>query len=57
MACFNFHTITKGKTVSYKKTKLTKGKTYYFKMRAYKKVGNKYYYSSYSKIRKIKITK
>ena len=49
--------ITKGSTVSYKKTKLKKGKTYYFKIRAYRKIGTKNYYSSYSTIQKVKITK
>ena len=48
-------TITSGKTVKYTKSSLKKKKTYYFKIRAYKKVSGKKIYSSYSSIKSIKI--
>lgn len=48
-------TITKNKTVTYTKTKLKKGKTYYFKIRTYRKAGSKTYYGSYSNIRYMKM--
>lgn len=47
-------TITKASTVKYTKKKLTTGKTYYFKVRTYRKVGGKKVYSSYSKVMKIR---
>ena len=37
--------------------KLKKGKTYYFKVRAYKKVAGKKVYTGYSNIVKVKIKK
>ena len=43
------------KTVSYTFNGLKKGKTYYVKVRTYKKVGSTTYYSSYSKVKKIKL--
>lgn len=43
-------TITSGKTASYKNTKLTSGKTYYYWIKTYRKVGGKTYYSSYAGI-------
>jgi len=43
-------TITKSKTTTYKKTKLSAGKTYYFKVRAYKTISGKKKYGSYSSI-------
>lgn len=51
---------SKMKTVSYKKGSYTKknlkkGKTYYFKMRSYKKVGSLYYYSKYTTPKKVKL--
>ena len=42
-------TISKSKT-SYTNKKLTTGKKYYYKIRAYKKVGSKTYYSKFSKV-------
>ena len=42
-------TITSSKTVTYTKKGLKKGQKYYFKIRAYRKVGGKVVYSSYSK--------
>lgn len=48
-------TIKKNKTISYTKTKLKKGKTYYFKVRTYKKVGKTTYYGSDSNVRKLKM--
>ena len=43
-------TITNANTLKYKKTKLTAGKTYYFKVRAYRTVGGSTYYGPYSSI-------
>lgn len=37
------------------KTGLTSGKTYYFKVRAYKKVDGKYIYSSFSSVKNVKV--
>ncbi len=42
-------------TNSYTKTGLAKRKTYYFKVRAYKVVGGKKLYSSYTKVVKVKL--
>lgn len=47
--------ISKAKTISYTKTKLKSGKTYYFKIRTYRTVNGQKIYSSYSKVQKIKI--
>ena len=49
--------ITKGSTVKYTKSSLKKGKTYYFKVRAYRTVNKKTVYSSYSSKKSVKITK
>lgn len=50
-------TVKVNKNLTQKKfTKLQKGKTYYVRIRAYKKSGGKKYYSSWSK-KKIKVTK
>lgn len=46
-------TITKGKTVSYTKTGLSKGKVYYFRVRAYRTVSGTKIYGSCSKIKSI----
>ena len=43
-------TIKKNSTTSYKKTKLSQGKTYYFKVRAYKTRNNLKVYGEYSSI-------
>lgn len=48
-------TVKKGTTVKYTKTKLTKNKTYYFKVRAYKTINKKNIYSSYSDAKAIKV--
>ncbi|MDO4556075.1 MAG: Ig-like domain-containing protein [Lachnospiraceae bacterium] len=48
-------TITSAKTVKYTKSGLTKNKTYYFKVRAYKTVGDKKVYGTASKGVKIKL--
>lgn len=50
-------TITKNKTTSYNNTELKKNKTYYYKIRSYKKSGKQKYYSSYSKVISVKIKK
>lgn len=47
-------TITKTKTTSTTITKLKKKKTYYVRIRTYKKVGGKKYYSGWSKVKKVK---
>lgn len=41
-------TINKNSTTSYKNTKLSEGKCYYYKIRSYKKVSGKTYYSDFS---------
>ena len=46
-----------GKSVSYTSKKLSKNKTYYYKVRAYKNVKGKKVYGSYSKVVKVKIKK
>ncbi|WP_138269728.1 hypothetical protein [Anaerofustis stercorihominis] len=43
------------KSTSYTKTKLTSKKTYYYKVRAYKVVGGKKVYSSFSSVKKVKV--
>ena len=48
-------TITKGSTISYTKTKLKKGHTYKFKIRAYKTVNGKKVYSNYSSVKSKKL--
>lgn len=50
-------TISKNKTTSYTASKLTKNKTYYVRIRTYKKVSGKTYYSGWSSVKKVKITK
>lgn len=47
------YTASTGKT-SYTKTKLKKGKKYYFKIRTAKKVSGSYYYSSYTAVKSVK---
>ena len=47
-------TLTKNSKVKYTKKKLKKGKTYYFKVRSYKKTSGKTYTSAYSKYKKVK---
>ncbi len=48
-------TIKKNKTVTKTFTKLKRGKTYFTKVRAYKKVGKKNVYGAYSKVKKAKV--
>ena len=49
-------TIKKNSTVKYTDSKgLKKGKTYYYKVRAYKKSGSKTYYSAYSAVKSVKV--
>ncbi|MGN0292464.1 MAG: M15 family metallopeptidase [Lachnospiraceae bacterium] len=44
-------TVKSGKTVQYTATGMTNGKTYYFKVRAYRTVNEKNYYGTYSSIK------
>lgn len=48
-------TITNASTLTYKKTKLTKNKTYYFKVRSYVTVSGKKKYGDFSKVVKVKV--
>lgn len=48
-------TITKNSTVSYVNSSLTKNKTYYYKVRAYRTVNGKKIYSSYSVVKSVKV--
>lgn len=48
-------TITKSSTVTFTKSGLKAGKTYYFKVRAYTTVGGKKVYSDYTKTVKVKV--
>lgn len=50
----NIKTITNGSTVSYINTNLANKKTYYYKVRAYRLVGGKKVYSSYSVVQSVK---
>ena len=50
-------TITKNKTVSKTFTKLSKGKKYYVKVRAYKSIDGKKYYGNYSSYKTVKVRK
>lgn len=45
--------ISKNSTTSYKNTKLTSGKCYYYKIRSYKKVNGSYYYGAFSYVKAI----
>lgn len=47
--------VKKATTVTYTKKKLKSGKTMYFRVRAYRKVGKTTYYGAYSTVKKIKI--
>lgn len=48
-------TITKGKKVTFTRPGLKKGKSYSFRIRAYKKAGSAKTYGSYSSVKTIKI--
>lgn len=50
-------TIRKNKTTSTVLKKLKKKKTYYVRIRTYKKIGNKTYYSKWSNVKSVKIKK
>ena len=50
-------TIEKGKTVTYKKSGLKKGRKYSFRVRAYKKLSGKKVYGDYSNVKSVKITR
>ena len=47
--------VKSGKTVKYTKSSLKKKKTYYFKVRTYRKVSGKKVYSSYSSVKSVKV--
>lgn len=47
--------ITKGSTVFYTDKKVKSGKTYYYKIRAYKKVGGTTKYGGWSPVKKVKV--
>ncbi len=47
--------VTSGSTLSYTKYGLTKGKTYYFKIRSFKVVNGKRIYSSFSTVKSVKV--
>ena len=48
-------TIKKGNTVFYTNKKLKTGKTYYYKVRAYRTVSGKKVYGAYSSVKAVKI--
>ena len=48
------YSLSKNKYTSKSISKLSKKRTYYVKMRSYKKIGKTYYYSNYSSVKKIK---
>lgn len=48
-------TLSSGKKVSFTDKKVSRKKTYYYKVRAYKKVGGKRYYGEYSGKKKVKV--
>ena len=48
-------TVKSGATVKYTKKSLTKGKTYYFKVKAYRIVDGTYIYSPYSAVKSVKV--
>lgn len=48
-------TVTKSSTVKYTNTNLTKGKTYYYKVRTYTKIDGKIYYGKYSTVKNVKV--
>lgn len=50
-------TVKGSKTVKYTNKKLKKGKTYFYKVRAYKTVGKKKVYGSYSSYKSVKVRK
>ena len=50
-------TVQKASTTKYTLTKLQKNKTYYVRIRTYKKSGTKKYYSSWSKVKAVRIRK
>ena len=50
-------TISKNSTTSSTISKLSKNKTYYVRIRTCKKVAKKIYYSGWSTVKKVKITK
>ena len=50
-------TLSKNSIVSKTIGGLIEGKTYYVRVRAYKKAGNTYYYSAWSPVKKVKISR
>ena len=51
----SYKKLSTSSTAYYTASKLTSGKTYYFKVRAYKTLGKTNYYSSYSAVRSVKV--
>ena len=49
--------VSRTSTTRYKISSLKKGKTYYIRIRTYKKTGGKKYYSSWSKVKSVRIRK
>ena len=49
-------TVTSGSAVSFTNTSLSRGKTYYYKVRAYRTVNGKKIYGAYSDIKYIKLS-
>lgn len=50
-------TVANGNPISFKETKLAKGKTYYYKVKSYRKVGKKKIYSAFSNVKSYKVRK
>ena len=48
-------TLKGNSSVTYTKTGLTKGRTYYFKVAAYETVGGKTIYGAYSSVKYVKV--
>ena len=57
LSSYTIKTVSSGSTVSYKVSSLTKGKTYYVLVRSYKTVSGVKYYSGWSTVKSVKITK
>ena len=51
----SYKKVAQGKLTAITKSKLTKGATYKFKVRAYKKVGSNVYYGAFSSAKAVKV--